>query len=162
MQKNIPIIDEILRILDKHRVEFIVVGGVCAVLHGAPVSTFDVDIVHARTIENIERLMAALNEMDAYYRGHPKRLKPDSEYLASSGHHLLMTCFGPLDVLGTIENQAGYDNLLEFSEEILLEDMKFRILSLDYLVKIKQESFRQKDRLKIQILEHTLKEKSQI
>jgi hypothetical protein len=105
--------------------------------------------------------MTALNEMDAYYRGHPNRLKPDTECLSSAGHHLLMTCFGPLDVLGTIENQAGYDDLLNFSEEIPIEDMKFRILSLDYLVKIKQKSFREKDRLKLQILEHTLKEKNQ-
>jgi hypothetical protein len=33
----------ILQTLVEHRVEFIVVGGVCAVLHGAPVSTFDLD-----------------------------------------------------------------------------------------------------------------------
>jgi hypothetical protein len=35
-----------------HDVEFIVVGGVAAVLQGAPVVTFDLDILHRRTPEN--------------------------------------------------------------------------------------------------------------
>jgi hypothetical protein len=37
-----------LEVLGRHRVRFIVVGGVAAVLGGAPVSTFDLDIVHDR------------------------------------------------------------------------------------------------------------------
>lgn len=44
----------ILETLAKHGVEFIVVGGVCAVLHGAPVYTFDLDLVHSRTAENVD------------------------------------------------------------------------------------------------------------
>ena len=46
----------ILAVLARHRVEFIVVGGVCAVLLGAPVGTFDVDIVHSRSEQNLDRL----------------------------------------------------------------------------------------------------------
>jgi hypothetical protein len=38
----------ILRTLAAHKVDFIVVGGVCAVLQGAPVNTFDLDIVRSR------------------------------------------------------------------------------------------------------------------
>lgn len=34
-------------------VELIVVGGLAAVLHGAPVVTFDLDIVHRQTPENV-------------------------------------------------------------------------------------------------------------
>jgi hypothetical protein len=37
-------------------VEFIVVGGTAAVIMGAPVVTFDIDIVHRRTPENVDRL----------------------------------------------------------------------------------------------------------
>jgi hypothetical protein len=33
--------ETILNVLTKHQVEFIVVGGLCAVLHGAPVQTYD-------------------------------------------------------------------------------------------------------------------------
>ncbi len=45
-----------LRALATHDVEFIVVGGVCAVLHGAPVTTFDLDVVHNRDDANLTRL----------------------------------------------------------------------------------------------------------
>jgi len=47
-------------------------------LHGAPVTTFDLDVVHKRTPENLEHLMSALQELDAYYRGQfGRKLKPD-------------------------------------------------------------------------------------
>ena len=49
----------ILQTLAKHQVDFIVVGGVGAVLQGAPISTFDLDVVHSRTSDNIDRLLVA-------------------------------------------------------------------------------------------------------
>ncbi len=48
-----------LRTLAERRVDLIVAGGVCAVLHGAPLTTFDLDIVHSRHSENVERLLVA-------------------------------------------------------------------------------------------------------
>ena len=42
--------------------------------HGIPVTTFDIDIVHRRTHDNVERLMKALESLDAYYRHEPERL----------------------------------------------------------------------------------------
>ena len=55
--------------------------------------------------------MNVLMVLDASYRGHPKQIKPDIESLASPGHHLLITRFGPLDLLGTIEKDLGYADL---------------------------------------------------
>src|SRR3954447_2164849 len=93
----------ILQTLFDCGVDFIVVGGVCAVLHGAPVSTLDVDLVHSRAPENLERLLAALQDLDAYYREQPdRRLRPGPSHLASAGHQLLLTRAGPLDLLGTV------------------------------------------------------------
>ena len=66
-----------LRVLNEHRVAYIVVDGVCAVFHGAPVTTFDLDIVHARDAENIERTLSALNVLDAHSRLHQKKIKPN-------------------------------------------------------------------------------------
>ena len=78
-------------------------------LHGAPITTFDLDVVHARTPENIARLLSAVEVLDADYRGRgDQRLRPSPEHLASSGHQLLMTRFGPLDLLGAIgANRSG-------------------------------------------------------
>lgn len=65
-----PIVDylEILKTLRSHGVDFVVVGGVCAVLHGAPLATFDLDVLHSREPHNLARLMAALEELDVHYR----------------------------------------------------------------------------------------------
>ncbi|MGB5547491.1 MAG: hypothetical protein WBM74_13035 [Polyangiales bacterium] len=54
-------VGELLRHLTKARVEFIIVGGAAAVLHGAPITTEDLDIVHRRTGDNVARLKAALD-----------------------------------------------------------------------------------------------------
>lgn len=70
-----------LEVLTRHGVEFIVVGGVCATLYGAPVMTFDLDIVHLRSADNIAWLAEALEELDAIFRTHPRRITPKTSHL---------------------------------------------------------------------------------
>jgi hypothetical protein len=90
---------EVLRILLKHDVDFIVVGGISAVLNGAPITTFDLDIVHSREPGNIARLLTALDDLVAEYRDlGGRKLKPTETHLRSHGHQLLMTRFGTLNV----------------------------------------------------------------
>ena len=104
----------VIHALSERCVDFIVVGGVAAVLEGAPISTFDLDIVHSRVIDNVQRLEGALTALDAYYRLQPeRRIRPQESHLASAAHQLLMTRFGPLDVLGAIGRSRGYEELLE-------------------------------------------------
>ena len=43
----------LLTALHQSGAEFILVGGLAAVLQGAPIQTYDVDIVYSRTGENI-------------------------------------------------------------------------------------------------------------
>jgi hypothetical protein len=112
-------IEAILRALGAHGVDYIVVGGVCAVLSGAPVATFDLDVVHSRTRENVQRLLAALKELKACYRTNPeKSLKPTESHLSSAGHQLLMIRFGPLDVLGLIGAGREYQDLLPHTKDL--------------------------------------------
>src|SRR5438132_1257792 len=108
----------ILQVLADHQVDFIVIGGVCAGLHGAPLTTLDLDVVHSRAPENLDRLQQALQELDAFYREHQtRRLTPTLSHLASPGHQLLLTRFGPLDLLGTISRDRGYEDLLGHTQE---------------------------------------------
>jgi hypothetical protein len=58
---------EILKVLSRHEVEFILVGGLAAIVQGAPIFTFDLDIVFLKTAENRQRLLPALLELDARY-----------------------------------------------------------------------------------------------
>jgi len=88
MNRPTPRFRDGLETLARHGVEFVVVGGVAAVLNGAPISTFDLDIVHARAPANLDRLLAALTELDARYRDLTGRvLRPELSALAGDGHH---------------------------------------------------------------------------
>jgi hypothetical protein len=94
-----------LRTLQEGSVDFILVDGLAAVLNGAPVSTFDIDVLHSRDRANIGRLLQVLDALVQPER----RLKPNASHLASSGHLNLITCYGPLDLLGTIGRDLGYE-----------------------------------------------------
>jgi hypothetical protein len=152
--------ETILAVLAKHKVDFIVVGGLCAVLHGAPVQTYDLDIVQARDPANLERLEQALRELGAYYREHlHRRLVPEAARMTTPGHHLLNTSAGPVDVLGSIAGQRDYDTLLPHTVEVVLDDTTWiRILDLETLILTKQETGRDKDKLVLPILRRTLEE----
>src|SRR5262245_29200471 len=113
----------LLRVLRSHQVEFIIVGGLAAVLQGAPIVTADLDIVHRRTPENVARLVAALGELEAVYRVDPRRLKPTEQHLSGPGHALLSTKFCDLDVLGSIFADTDYDGLRDDAIEIELADV---------------------------------------
>ena len=152
----------ILRTLRQHEVEFIIVGGVCAVLHGAPLATFDLHVVHSREPRNLSRLMAALEELNAHYRI-PGRFeeRPGLSHLASAGHQLLMTCFGPLDLLGTIGKGRDYGQLLDETVELEVGGgLKVRVSSLESLVKTKEETGQEKDRAVLPVLRRLLEETS--
>ena len=153
-----PDFEAILKALSDADVEFIVVGGVCAVLHGAPVSTFDLDLVYSRTGHNLTRLEKVLRELEAFYREKPE-ISPNATRLDSSGHHLLMTKFGPLDLLGSTVGDHGYEELLEQTQEVDLgEGMLVYILNLSALINMKKELGRDRDRAVLPILLKTLEE----
>jgi hypothetical protein len=151
----------LLRTLAAHRVDFIIVGGVCAVLHGAPVTTFDLDLIHSRQPDNLERLIAALDELDAYNRGRgAQRLRPTADLLGSSVHHLFMTRFGPLDILGTIGHGHDYENLIGRSVGFDVDGLGLHLLDLDVLIAVKEETGHDKDLAVLPLLRRTLTEKA--
>lgn len=157
----------IIQSLVEHEVDCIVVGGVSAVLQGAPIDTFDLDVVHSRSPENLDRLLAALLELDAYYRGQgSRRLAPKIEFLASPGHQLLMTRAGPLDVLGTVGvggHERDYDDLLPHAQMVeVMIGMRVCVLDLATVIELKEELGRDKDRAVLPVLRRTLEERQRI
>lgn len=136
-------------------VDFIVVGGIAAVSQGAPVTTFDLDVVHHRTKENARRIVSVLKEVRAHFRGRPELL-PSEDALLGPGHQLLMTTLGPLDLLGTIEQGLDYDALLPDTHEIETPAGSARVLSLSKIVELKRTSTHEKDRAMLPFLEAAL------
>jgi len=159
MLRQPPKFKEALEVLASHHVDFIVVGGVAAVLGGAPISTFDLDIVHDRAPTNVTRLLSALTDLDARYRDLTGRdLRPEAWGLEGEGHHLLLTRCGPLDVLGRIGSGRGYQDLISESVTLPLGSLSMCVLGLEALIRSKVEAGRDKDRAVLAILRRTLKE----
>ena len=150
-----------LRALRQGGIEFVVVGGVAAVLNGAPVNTFDLDIVPSRDDENVAKLVRVLDSVNAIYRIQPeRRLKPNASHFRSAGHHNLITTLGPLDVLGTIGKGLAYQDLLPHSIEMSLgEDLRVRVLDLATIVALKEELGGEKDLAVLPVLRRTLEQK---
>ena len=153
--------EAILKVLADHRVDLVVVGGVAATLQGAPITTFDLDIVHSREEANLDRLKDALRELEAWYREKPDlRITPDREKLAGPGHHLLMTRAGPLDVLGVVVTGEGYTELAAHSDVFDLgSGLRVRVLDLPTIIAIKERLNRETDRAVLPLLRRTLNEK---
>ncbi len=150
----------VLRALHDGGVEFAVVGGLAAVLNGAPVNTFDLDIVPARDEANVAKLLRVLDALDAIYRMQPdRRLKPDASHLRSPGHHNLITNCGPLDVLGNIGRGLGYEDLLPHTIEMETGGgVRVRVLDLATIIALKEELAGEKDLAVLPILRRTLEQ----
>ena len=155
-----PSFREILEILNKYKVEYIVVGGVAAVIQGAPITTFDLDTLVRVEGGNAERLLKALSELEACYREHQTPLKPTKEDVMAGGHMLLMTRAGPLDVLGFIGNGRRYEDLISVSSEIGMTVGTLRVLDLEELIRQKKILDRPKDRAVADLLEEALRSRN--
>ena len=138
--------------------EFVLVGGLAAVAQGAPLTTQDVDVVHRRTPENVDLLMAFVADLNGRYRGRSgPPLPPSRAALLGGGHNLLITDLGPLDLLGTIEGGRGYDELSVSAITVELAGYPIRVLDLATLAELKRGSTAAKDKLTLAVLEATLR-----
>lgn len=136
-------------LLDRHGVEFLVIGGQAAVLHGSPLPTFDVDLCYRRTAGNLERLAAALKEIHPTLRGAPPDLpfRLDARSLALGANFTFDTDLGPLDLLAWIEPLGTYESLIARAERIDLGSVRVSVISLDDLLAIKRHINRPKDQV---------------
>ena len=149
----------ILEMLDRWAVRHIVVGGVCAVAHGVPLTTFDLDVVPLRTAENIDRILQALAALAAYHREPgDRRLAPQRSALEGTGPALFTTSLGALDFIGEVAGR-GYAELLPHTLEFALAGgLTIRLLDLETLIEVKEQVGRPKDLLVLPLLRQTLAE----
>ena len=143
----------LIQTLTRHEVEFAVVGGVAAVLHGAPVTTFDLDALFRVNASNAQRLLAALQELHARYRGHAPPLHPTLADLLAGGHLLLATDAGPLALLGFIGQHERYEDVADTIVQVNAGDLCVPILGLADLIRVKRALSRDKDLPALRLLE---------
>lgn len=137
----------ILTLLRDAGVEFVLVGGLAATAHGSARLTRDVDIVYARTPQNMARVVSALTPFAPYLRGAPPGLpfRWDIETLRRGLNFTLTTTLGSLDLLGEIAGGGMYADLLPDSIEVKVFGVSCRCLDLDPLIRVKRAAGRPKD-----------------
>ncbi|MHC4954068.1 MAG: hypothetical protein ACYTGZ_09270 [Planctomycetota bacterium] len=146
-------LETLLDALREADVEFIVVGGAAAVLHGAPITTQDVDVVHRTDPANIEKLLSVLRRLDARIRDLACRdIEPDAALLAGTGQVKLTTSRGPLDLLCSLHDGRGYGDLVAHSVKLTDGSIELHVLDLPTLIEIKSGTGRVRDQLVLPLL----------
>lgn len=149
-----------LRDLCRSEIQFIVVGGLAAVLNGAPLQTYDLDLVYSPEPANIDRLLHFLRDVDAIFRIQPERKLPPAEsHLSAGGHINLLTRYGPIDLLATIGEDLHFPDLLPHSIEMDIGNgCSVRVLNLETLISTKEQLASEKDVAALPVLRQTLRE----
>jgi hypothetical protein len=107
---------DLLAELRKHHVEFVVIGGYSLAAHGYVRATKDLDVVPEPSAENLKRLLAALDDLEAEplaigdFKAN-EVLELSLENLQLGGNWLLRTRFGRLDVMQHVEGLQSYEQL---------------------------------------------------
>jgi hypothetical protein len=146
--------DTLIRLLGRHGVAYVLIGGLAAVTHGAPLITQDIDVCYARDDPNLERLAEALADVHAELRGTepglPVRL--DARMLRAGDAFTLSTDIGWLDLLGTPAGTAGYEDLARTADAYDLFGFRVLVASVEDLIRMKRAAGRPKDLLALEEL----------
>jgi hypothetical protein len=134
-------VEAILGTLDRHGVEYVLIGGLAARIHGSPLLTEDLDITPA-----LDRETAALQELGARLRGAEEVEFPlDERSLASADVLTMTTQAGWLDICSRPAGGQSYETLAPNAETYELFGLRVRVASVDDLIRSKSAAGRDKD-----------------
>ena len=153
---------ELLPVLDRHRVEYILIGGGAGIVHGAQRVTTDVDVVYSRRADNLARLEEALKPHHPYLRGAPPGLpfRWDAPTILAGLNFTLTTDLGDIDFLGEVAGGGTYEQLWPFTIELTAFGVTCRCVTLDRLIQLKRAAGRPKDLEAIAELQAILDERN--
>ncbi|MBI5473166.1 MAG: hypothetical protein HY961_12555 [Ignavibacteriae bacterium] len=155
---------ELLKTLKSESVEFVVIGGVAANIHGVNYPTYDLDICYGRSQKNVERLVKALAPLHPTLRGAPKDLpfQFDVPTLKSGLNFTFDTDLGEIDILGEVGGVGFYEGVLAHAIDAELLGLRVLVLDIDALTKSKKHAGRKKDEpviLELEAIQELLKRK---
>jgi hypothetical protein len=147
----------LFEVLARHKVEYVLIGGLAANLHGSPLVTNDADITPRRTKPNLRRLAAALVELDARIRTAKEpggfEFARDAEFLGRVKMVNMQTRAGDFDI--TFEPggfSAGYDELLPHAVPFDIFGVLVLVAALRDIIHSKEAANRLKDQAALPVL----------
>ena len=150
--------EEVIVRLAEANVEFVVVGGISAVLQGAPIITQDLDLCYRRDPDNLVRLARALAPLSPRLRGLPPEVPSafDERTLQFGTNFTLSISGGDLDLLAEMSGIGGYEQIVDQADEMLVAGRKVLVLPLAQLIVTKEAANRPKDHATLPVLRATL------
>lgn len=153
---------EVFAALDRHRVDYVVIGGVAVQAHGNPRTTLDVGLVAAPELTNAERLAGALSDLRARLLGVDAHLigvdPQDAGDLLEGGNFTLATTAGRLDLWTNPEGLKGcppWTQLTYRAQRFTVRGIPITVVGKDDLLSMKRAAGREKDRADIAALTST-------
>jgi hypothetical protein len=146
---------EILRALEAHHVDYVVIGAIAAIAAGAPILTTDLDVTPSRSEENVERLSFALRDLDAKPRS-TDSFPIDVDSLPTAETWTLVTRAGDLDVVFAPAGTQGYEDLRRGARRERIAGISVPVAALADVIRSKEAANREKDAMALPILRRTL------
>ena len=135
--------------LDAHRVEYVVVGGYAAQLHGSGRPTTDIDLTPERSTTNLDRLAHALRDLQAGIRVDDLEqglaFDTSAEALAGMKALNLRTPYGDIDLTFEPDGTGGYPDLIQSAERHTIGTVHVHVATLADLIRSKTAAGRPKD-----------------
>jgi hypothetical protein len=153
--------EHLITTLARHHVRYVLIGAVAARLQGFPRATADADITPAADGDNLERLAAALRELNArvYTESVPDGLPFDCT--AASLHRAslwnLVTDAGRLGVAFTPSGTDGYDDLMRDAVRFEVFGQTLMAASLTDIIRSKEAAGRPQDRQDVVVLREMIR-----
>lgn len=135
---------EVAEIFAKHKVEFMFIGKSGAILLGYPSTTQDVDLFPNKSVENGEKLVTALRELEF-------EINEETAIKIIKGIDFVQLKTGPFD-LDLVFAPDGIENFAEAKKRMLIVD-GFPVANIRDIIASKRASGREKDLIDLPLLE---------
>ena len=146
-------LNQLLARLIKAEVEFVLVGGLAAAIHGSSLNTRDVDVCCRFSEDNLMRIQRAFEGLHPVHRSRPDLpLALTPEQCAGLKNLYIKTDLGVVDCLGEVLAVGGFDEVFSHSLPLEMPIGVFRILDVDTLIKAKEAMGRPHDLIAVQHL----------
>jgi len=149
-----PLLNKIAKAFADCRLEAVMVGNAAAALHGAPVTTLDIDFMFHKTPVTLRKLKSVADSLDAVI------FKP---YYPVSDLYRLgdITAGLQLDFMSRLHGVRSYASLRSRAQRIEFGTSSIYVASLSDVIKSKKAANREQDRAVIGLLEKVLHEQEE-